>query len=158
MFGTFFINFTFSSYVFFILIFFLEDKNTFALSPETALSRASWLIFWGYPFNLVSCLTSGYVFVYFGRRKVIFFGFTLAITASLLLPFIGVAYQSYLYICFIAVNIGTALTQNPPLIADYIRPESIGLAYSIQGLLTSLGTIFAIAGLFQYTKDLEFTQ
>ncbi len=38
MFGVFFTNFAFSSYIFFILIFLLEDPATFALTPELALS------------------------------------------------------------------------------------------------------------------------
>ena len=38
MFGVFFTNFAFSSYIFFILIFLLEDPATFALTPEMALS------------------------------------------------------------------------------------------------------------------------
>lgn len=50
----------------------------------------------------------------------------------------------------------TALTQNPPLIADYIRPSSIGKAYAIQGLMTFIGTIFAVAVLFGTTKDMPF--
>ena len=57
-----------------------------------------------------------------------------------------------------AVNIGTAWTQNPPLIADYVRPSSIGLAYAMQGLLTFTATIFAVAILFGTTKHMEFQQ
>ena len=38
MFGVFFTNFAFSSYIFFILIFLLEDPDTYNLTPEIALS------------------------------------------------------------------------------------------------------------------------
>lgn len=37
MFMVFFTNFSFSSYVFFILIFLLEDPSTFNMSPDVAL-------------------------------------------------------------------------------------------------------------------------
>ena len=99
--------------------------------PEKALSTAAWLVFIGYPFNLVSSILSGYLFARYGRRIVITFGFIVAVTAILLIPFI-VKESIYPNMCFItaALNIGTAFTQNPPLIADYVRPKSIGLAYA----------------------------
>ena len=67
MFGVFFTNFSLSSYCFFILVFFLEAPDTFSMSPEKALSTGAWLIFLGYPFNLISSVCSGYLFVKFGR-------------------------------------------------------------------------------------------
>ena len=54
------------------------------------------------------------------------------------------------------VHIGSAWTQNPPLIADYIEPESIGKAVSVQGLITALATIFSIGVLYDETKGLDF--
>jgi len=131
MFGVFFTNFAFSSYVFFILIFLLEEPTTFNFSPERALSQASWLIFLGYPFNVLSSIVSGYLFVRFGRRKIIIAGFLIAVTAAFLVPFIGLQIFPHLFLLTAAINIGTAWTQNPPLIADYVRPSSIGLAYAI---------------------------
>jgi len=44
------------------------------------------------------------------------------------------------------------------LIADYVRPSSIGLAYAMQGLLTFMATIFAVAVLFGRTKTLPFQE
>ena len=38
MFLVFFTNFSFSSYMFFVLIFLLEDPTMYKMSPETALS------------------------------------------------------------------------------------------------------------------------
>ena len=131
MFGVFFTNFSFSSYIFFVLIFLLEDPKLFGMAPEAALSQASFLIFCGYPFNLLSSIISGYLFVKFGRRKVIIAGFLIGITAALLVPFFGMQIYPNLLLMIAAINIGTAWTQNPPLIADYVCPSSIGLAYAI---------------------------
>ena len=158
MFLVFFTNFSFSSYMFFVLIFLLEDPTMYKMNPETALSQASWLIFLGYPFNVLSSICSGYLFVRFGRRKIILAGFIIAITAGFLVPFFGLTLYPNLMLLIAAVNVGTAWTQNPPLIADYVRPSSIGLAYAIQGLLTLTATIFAVAVLFGTTKNLPFAQ
>jgi len=110
MFGVFFANFAFTSYVFFILIFLLEDPGTYNLTPKKALSSAAWLIFLGYPFNLVSSLASGYLFMRFGRRKVIFTGFMIAVTAGFLVPFVGMKQYPNLLILIAFINIGTAWT------------------------------------------------
>ena len=157
MFGVFFTNFAFSSYVFFMLIFFLEDPNTYQMSPERALSQAAWLLFIGYPFNLVSSIASGYLFVRLGRKKLIAAGFIIGISSLFLVPYIAASsIYPNMFLLVAAVNIGTAWTQNPPLIADYIKPSSIGKAYAIQGLLTFMATIFAVAVLFGAIKTLEF--
>ena len=156
MFGVFFTNFSFSSYLFFVLIFMLEEPLMFNMTPEKALSMASWLLFLGYPFNFLSSIVSGYLFVKFGRRKVILAGFLIAITAALLIPLLGMTIYPNLVLLIAAINLGTAWTQNPPLVADYVKPSSIGMAYAMQGLLTFLGTLFAVAVLFGTTKDLAF--
>ena len=131
MFGVFFTNFTLSSYAFFILMFFLQEPTTFNMSPEKALSTGAWLVFTAYPFNLISSVLSGIMFVRFGRRKVILAGFLIAITALFLVPYIGMDIYPNLFLLISLLNIGTAWTQNPPLIADYVRPNSIGKAYAI---------------------------
>mmetsp|Transcript_37106 Transcript_37106/g.48771 ORF Transcript_37106/g.48771 Transcript_37106/m.48771 type:complete len:111 (+) Transcript_37106:442-774(+) len=110
MFGVFFTNFSFSSYMFFVLIFLLEDPITFKMTPETALSQASWLIFLGYPFNVLSSIVSGYLFVKFGRRKIILAGFILGITATFLVPFIGLTLYPNLLMLIACINVGTAWT------------------------------------------------
>ena len=110
MFGVFFTNYSWSSYVFFILIFFLEDKSTFAMSPEKALSSAAWLIFLGYPFNIISSLAAGYLFIRFGRRRVILAGFMIAITAGFMFPFVGNVLYPNIFILIALVNVGTAWT------------------------------------------------
>ena len=158
MLGVFFTNFSFSSYVFFILIFFFEDPATFNMSPERALSQAAWLIFLSYPFNLLASLLSGYLFVRFGRRRVILAGFLAGITGTMLVPFVKRQIYPSIFSLACCIMVATAVTQNPPLIADYVRPSSIGKAYAMQGLLTLSGTIFAVAVLFGTTKDLEFEQ
>ena len=158
MFGVFFTNFSLSSYVFFILIFFLEDPTTFNMAPDKALSQAAWLLFFAYPFNLVSSIFSGYLFVKFGRRKIIIAGFLIGITACLLVPFVGTKIYPNVFLLAAAVMMGTAFTQNPPLIADYVRPGSIGKAYAIQGLMTFTATIFAVAVLFGTTKSMPFEE
>lgn len=110
MFGVFFTNFAYSSYIFFILIFFLEDERTFNMSPEKALSSAAWLVFLGYPFNVVSSLACGYLFVRFGRRRVILAGFLIAITSGLLFPFVGNTLYPNIFVLVALINVGTAWT------------------------------------------------
>ena len=87
MFGVFFTNFSLSSYIFFVMIFFLEEPTTFNMGPEKALSTAAWLVFIGYPFNLAASILSGYLFARYGRRWVIIIGFLIGVTAILLIPF-----------------------------------------------------------------------
>ena len=132
MFGVFFANFTFSSYCFFILIFFLEDPASHNMNPDQALGTAAWLVFIGYLFGLAANLANGPLMLRYGRRKVILTGFLLGITAIFLVPFIGrtIIYPNVM-IMVVIMNIGSAWTANPPLIADYVRPNSIGKAYAI---------------------------
>ena len=153
MFSVFFTSFTFSSYCFFVLVFLFEDSKYFHMEPALALRSAAFLIFWGYPFNLVSSMLTGQLYVKFGRRKLILAGFFLSITGGLLAPFAPNVYVMYLYI--LLVHIGSAWTQNPPLIADYIQPASIGKAVAIQGFMTSMASLFSIGVIFSSTKHLD---
>ena len=108
MFSVFFTSFTFSSYCFFILIFLFEDSKYYHMDPAMALRSSAFLIFWGYPFNLISSLLSGQLFVKYGRRNVILAGFMLSITGGLLAPFTPNVYLMYLAI--LLVHIGSAWT------------------------------------------------
>ena len=110
MFGVFFTNFSFSSYVFFIMIFFLEDPTTFNMTPDKALSQAAMLVFLSYPFNMVSSILSGYLFVKFGRRKVILSGFLLGITSAILVPYVKAQIYPNIFILVIGIMLSTALT------------------------------------------------
>ena len=151
----FFTSFTFSSYCFFVLIFIFEDSQFFHMGPAAALRSAAWLIFWGYPFNLMSSMLTGYLFVKFGRRKVILAGFLMSITGGLLTPFCGKSIFPGMYLAILLIHIGSAWTQNPPLIADYVKPNSIGKAVAIQGFITSIATLFSIGVIFGSTKHLD---
>ena len=158
MFLVFFTNFSLSSYLLFMVVFFFEDPETYNLSPEKALSTAAWLLFVSYPFNLITCVGTGYLFARFGRRKLIIMGFLVAITCLIMVPFFGTTLYPSLLLMAIGINMGTAFTQNPPLIPDYIRPNSIGKAYAFQGLITFMATLFAVAVLFGATSHLPFKQ
>lgn len=155
MFLVFFTTFAFSSYCFFVLIFIFEESKYFHMGPAKALSSAAWLIFAGYPFNLMSSMLTGYLFVRFGRQKVILAGFLMSVTGGLLTPFAGQSVFPGMYLCILLIHIGSAWTQNPPLIADYIKPNSIGKAVAIQGFVTSIATLFAIGVIFGSTKHLD---
>ena len=108
MFSVFFTSFTFSSYCFFILVFVFEDSKYFHMGPEAALSSASWLLFWGYPLNLISSMLTGYLFVKFGRTKVIYSGYIMGIVGLLLTAYAGVKVFPHMYLCIILVHIGSA--------------------------------------------------
>ena len=152
MYLTFFTSMTISSFGFFTMIFFFEED--FGLTPEKALSTVSLLLFYGMPFNLISSVFSGYIFNRFGRKKPILAGFLVTLTALLCVPFVGTIEA---VLCLLIVTqITSAWTQNPPLIADYVEPNSIGKAVAMQGLLNALATIFAIGVVFDQTKHLSF--
>ena len=108
MFSVFFTSFTFASYCFFILVFLFEDSKYYHMEPAMALRSSAFLIFWGYPFNMVSSLLSGQLYVKYGRRNVILAGFLLSITGGLLSPFAPNVYVMYLTI--LLVHIGSAWT------------------------------------------------
>jgi len=48
-----------------------------------------------------------------------------------MVPYLGGNIYPNLMILIALINVGTAWTQNPPLIADYVKPSSIGMAYAI---------------------------
>ena len=87
MYFTFFTSMTISSFGFFIMIFFFEED--YNMSPEKALSTVSMLLFYGTPFNLLSSVTSGYVFNKFGRKKPILLGFVGTLSILVWIPFVG---------------------------------------------------------------------
>ena len=101
MFSVFFTNFAFSSYCFFVLVFLFEDSANFHMEPAKALRMSAYILFWGYPFNLIASMLSGPLYVRFGRRNMILTGFMMAITGGLLAPFAPNVYVMYLYILFV---------------------------------------------------------
>ena len=152
MYLTFFTSMTISSFGFFTMIFFFEED--YHQTPQKALSTVSLLLFYGMPFNLISSVFSGYIFNKFGRKKPIFIGFFMTLTILVFIPFVGTI--DGVLVLMIISQITSAWTQNPPLIADYIEPNSIGKAVAIQGLLNAVATIFAIGVMFDQTKHLPF--
>jgi MFS family permease len=111
-----------------------------------------------WPFCLLTTLTSSYIFIKFGRRKPIFFGFLIGILGCLLVPFIAKEIYPGVYVCLILIQIGTTITSNTPLIADYVKERSMGSAIAVQGLISTIASILAISVLFHYTKSMEFTE
>ena len=123
------------------------------MGPARALQKVAWLLFASYPFNVLSSMLTGFLFVKFGRKNLILSGFVLTITGALLVPF--APNVQVMYLCIVLCHIGSAWTQNPPLIADYVKPNSIGKAVAIQGFITSVATLFSIGVIFQFTKHLD---
>ena len=117
------------SFTLFIMIFFFEQE--FNMKPETALSTVSLLIFFSIPLNILSSTLSGYIFNRYGRKKPILAGFLISITGCLLVPYAGQTVYPNIYLLVCMIHIGSAWTQNPPLIADYIEPNSIGKAVAV---------------------------
>lgn len=42
--------------------------------------------------------------------------------------------------------------------ADYIQDSSMGSAIAVQGFVSTLASVIAIAVLFNYTKNMEFSE
>ena len=154
MYLTFFCSMVLSSYCLFTIIFYFEIE--FDMKPEIALSTFSLCFFWSNPFSIISTVCSGYVFSRFGRRKPIFAAFVVSITGALLLPWVGKEIYPNVYICLVMVLIGNGFTTNPPLIADYVLPNSVGKAVAIQGFINACATLFSIGVLFDVLKHLSF--
>ena len=83
--------------------------------------------------------------------------FTLIILASaILVLFPLVSPNQMLYIvCGSTYTLLTSPVNYAPLVADYVMKDSIGkaTAFSLMGL--SIGVIFSLGVLFQFTKDLD---
>ena len=108
MFSVFFTSFAFSSYCFFVLIFIFEDSAYFHMGPARALQKVAWLLFASYPFNVISSMLTGYLFVKFGRKNLILAGFALSITGALAVAFSPNIQVLYLFI--VLIHIGSAWT------------------------------------------------
>ena len=44
---------------------------------------------------------------------------------------------------------------NTPLMADYLAEKSMARAIALSGVVSTLASVFAIAGLFRWTKSLD---
>ena len=80
---------------------------------------------------MIASILSGYLFVRFGRRKVILSGFIAGVTGILIIPYVERQIYPWIFIICCVLMIATSMTQNPPLIADYVKPNSIGKAYAM---------------------------
>jgi MFS family permease len=115
----------------FVLIFFLVDSEYFHMKPDTAMATAAQLLGLSWPFYLVTTLTAGWVFVRFGRRRPIILAYFFGVTGIIILPFIAQTIFPGVYMCLILIQIGAAVTQNTPLMADYIKERSMGSAIAL---------------------------
>lgn len=123
-----------SSYVMFILIFFLQDEP-FSLRAEESLYVAGKLLFLSYPFCIVASFGSGWIYGKFGKRRPIFVGFILSVLALGFAPFLSNKVMPGLYICLVIIQLGSTITSSAPLIVDCVKEDSLSAAIAIQGLV-----------------------
>jgi MFS family permease len=120
--GAFLVLFTsasFSAYNVFILIFFLEDKyQPFAMKPAEALSAAAELLFFSFPFCIITSFGSGWIFGKFGRRKPIFTGYLIGVLGASIVPFVAKTIIPGVYFCLVLIQVGATITLSSPLLVD----------------------------------------
>jgi MFS family permease len=133
----------------------VDPALPFQLQPELAMSMAAKLLGTSWLFYLLTVISSGWVFVKFGRRGPIFLAYLLGVFGCLLMPVVHKIYPG-LYWCLVMIQIGAAITQNTPLVADYVTDESMSKAVALQGLVSTGASVFTLTVLFRYTKNLEF--
>lgn len=96
-------------------------------------------------------MLSGFLFTKFGRQFPLLVGFLVCCVSAGLAPYIASEIMPGVYCCLVLIQIGTTLTSSAPLINDFIKPQSIGTAVVVSGLVGMLGTVASIGVLFCYT-------
>lgn len=74
---------------------------------------------------------ASWIFVKFGRRVPIFLGFFVGLIGAVIVPFIASEIYPGVFLCLVLIQIGTTLTSNTPLIADYVKQRSMGNAIAV---------------------------
>ena len=74
------------TFIFFSSVYFLSSPNYFNLDQRTAAAVAGDLVFYSYPVGIVFQFTSGFFYSYFGRKLVIFFGFSVLAVVIVITP------------------------------------------------------------------------
>lgn len=129
---THFVSTAFSSYVLFVLIFYLQDrKQPFRFKADVALAQGSWLLFWTYPICLVTSVACGWIFMRFGRKLPLFLSLLLSVIGTILVPFLPKKLYPDLFLCFVLIQIGLTVTSSSPLISDYIMESSMSSAVAV---------------------------
>lgn len=93
----------------------------------------------------------------FGRKLTIFFGLVIGALSVAVQPWLTTIYPGVL-ITKLILSIGLAGPSATPLVADYVKNRSRGLASAYKGLSAGIGVIFGMFVLFSLTNEMSYKE
>ena len=145
-----------TTYIFFSSVYFLQAKQYFGMDPDKAAATLSELLFFSQPLALCFDVSAGFFYAVFGRRWTIFVGFCFMSFGVAAIPWVSVQVYPHLFIMVNLMMFSHRLIYNNPLIPDYIKPKSRGLATAFVNVSSSVGSFISVMFLFGEMKNVSF--
>lgn len=142
------------SYVSFIL----QDPDYYHIDPKDIGTVTGNLAYKGEIFVILTSLLAGPILDTLGRKIPLIIGYLIAGTSILLIPLFKSIYPSFLILRTL-ISMGTVIGMNVPLLPDYVRKESLGLANGYNEVVVSFAFIFASTGFYSindYVSDQKY--
>lgn len=100
---------------------------------------------------------AGYVHDICGRRNTIFIGFMVASVTAAAFPYVPSVWPWFLLLR-IVMTLALSGPNNHPLIADYVKNRSRGLASAQTGLMAGMGVVSGMFLIFGSTQSLDYRE
>jgi len=98
---------------------------------------------------------AGYIHDICGRRNTIFIGFMVASVVAASFPYVPSVWPWFLFLRII-MTLALSGPNNHPLIADYVKTRSRGLASAQTGLMAGMGVVTGMFVIFASTQSLDY--
>ena len=106
----------------------------------------------------MTSLLAGPILDTLGRKIPLIVGYLVAGVSVLLIPLFKSIYPAFLILRTL-ISMGTVIGMNVPLLPDYVKKESLGLANGYNEVVISLAFIFASSGFYSindYVSDQKY--
>lgn len=136
-------------------VYLMQSDSYFGMDPKEAAALSGSIIFWSQPFGIVGDFLAGYVHDICGRRNTIFIGFMIASVVAASFPYVPTVWPWFLFLR-IVMTLALSGPNNHPLIADYVKTRSRGLASAQTGLMAGMGVVTGMFLIFGSTQTLDY--